>query len=149
MLWRQRGGHLDDPGSVVPLRLTAPWAPSCTAAATSYPERLQVKAWPHTRENHMKSCIWHENTNLQSNFKKFIRYRVRCVHPPKMMNKKPKLTISTIWWVNRILATVIISFLLRFCVWQFSAVCISCKTYSLTICYVFRLTSMWLVIMRG
>jgi len=50
--------------------------------------------------------------------------------------------------VNRILATVIISILPCFYVWQFSAVCISCKTHSRTIHYVFRPTSVWLVITR-
>jgi len=50
--------------------------------------------------------------------------------------------------VNRILATVIISFLPRFSVWQFSAVYISHKTHSRTIHYVFHPTSVWLVITR-
>jgi len=57
------------------------------------------------------------------------------------MDEKLQLTIITICLVNRTLATVIISFLPRLCVWQFSAVCISCKTHSQTIYYAWLVTT--------
>jgi len=105
---------------------------------------------PHTRENHMKSSIWHENTNVRSNLRKFKWNRLCWVHPTKTMNEKSQLTISAIFWlVDTILATVIISFLPLFSVWQFPAACITCKTHSRTIYYVFRPTSVWLVVARG
>jgi len=59
--------------------------------------------------------------DVPSYLREFTRNRVRWVHPPNMMDKRAQLTISTVWLVNRILATVIISFLPRFCVWQSSA----------------------------
>jgi len=67
-----------------------------------------LKAWPYTRENHTKLSIWHENTNVRSNLREFNRNRLRWVNPTKMMDEKSQLAISTIWLVNRILATVII-----------------------------------------
>jgi len=27
-------------------------------------QESQIKAWPHTRQNHTKLSIWHENTNI-------------------------------------------------------------------------------------
>jgi len=50
---------------------------------------------------------------------------------------------------GRKIAKVIISFLPHLSVWQFSAVCISWKTHSRTIYYVFCPTSVWLIITRG
>jgi len=81
--------------------------------------------------------------------RKFKQNRLRWVRPTKTMDEKSQLMMSIIWLVNRILATVIISFLPRFSVWQFFAVCISCKTHSQTIYYAFHPTSVWLVITRG
>jgi len=71
------------------------------------------------------------------------------VYTKMTMDEKSQSAISTIWLVNRILATVIISFLPRFSIWQFSAVSTLCKTHSRTICYVFRPTSVWLIKTRG
>jgi len=70
-----------------------------------------------------RNCLF--DTQTLSNLREFKQNRVRWVHPPE--------TISTIWLVNRILAAVIISFLPRFCVWQFSAVQDSFTDYLLCV----------------
>jgi len=78
-----------------------------------------------------KKFVW-------ENLRKFKRNCLRWVYTTVMMDEKLQSTISTIWLVNRILATIIISFLPCFSIWQFSVVCISCKTHSMTIYYVFH-----------
>jgi len=76
-----------------------------------------VKAWPYAHENHTKSPIWHKNTNARSSLREFKQNCLCWMHPMQTMDKKLQLMISTIWLVNRILATVIISFLWRLSVW--------------------------------
>jgi len=98
----------------------------------------------HSWESHEIVYFTQKHIQVRSNLREFIQNRTRSVHPLKMMDERTQLTISTTWLVNRILATVIISVLSRFCVWQSSAVFISCKTHSLII-YVFCPTSVWLV----
>jgi len=70
-----------------------------------------VMAWPQDRENHTKSSISHEKTFVGENFKELKRNRLRWVYATITMNEKLQSMISTILLVNRILATVIISFL--------------------------------------
>jgi len=71
---------------------------------------LLLKAWPHTRQNHTKSSIWHGKN--QSHEKIWGNSK-------EIVFEKSQSTISTIRLVNRILVTVIISFLPRFSIWQF------------------------------
>jgi len=88
-------------------------------------------------------------TRKSNHTREFKRNRHRWVYTTMMIDEKSQSTISTIWLFNRILATVIISFLPRFSIWQFSVVCILCTTHSRTIYCVFRPMSVWLVITRG
>jgi len=81
--------------------------------------------------------------------REFKRNRLRWMYTTMTMDEISQSTISTIWLVNRILATIIILFLPCFFIWQFSAVCTLCKTHSRTIYYVFHPMSVWLVITRG
>jgi len=90
-----------------------------------------------------------KKTFVREYLREFKRNRFHCVYTTMTIDEKSQLTIGTIWLVNRILATVSISFLPRFSIWQFSAVCTSCKTHSRTIYCVFHPTSVWLVITRG
>jgi len=91
-----------------------------------------VKAWPHTRENHTKLSY----EKIWGNLNKIVS--VGCTQQRRWLknHNQPQSTISIIWLVNRILASVMISFLPHFSIWQFSAVCISRKTHSWTIYYV-------------
>jgi len=96
-----------------------------------------------------KNTVHTEKTIVRENLREFKWNHLRWVHKTMTMDKNSQLKINTILLVNRILATVIISFLPCFSIWQFSVVCISCKTHSRTIYYVFRPMSVWLVIARG
>jgi len=77
------------------------------------------------------------------NLREFKQNRLRWVHSTEMMDKKTAINDK-----HYLIGQLIISFLPRFSVSQLSAVCISYKNHSRTIYYVFRPTSVWLVITK-